>query len=97
MPSDFRYYPLEPPIKWRAGFVGDGPDARPFYFDCCACEAHEPEIAGFVSSDGTFAGIGVIKKPDDQNSVGRYFPAMYCVDCFAKRLLAHVSAHWKPA
>jgi hypothetical protein len=79
-----RYYELNPPIKLRAGFTGDKQD-KPLYFDCCACGAKEPEIAGVLASENAtadgrlaFDKIGVI-------SGGERGPrhALYCAACFA--------------
>ena len=79
-----RYYELNPPMKLRAGFTGEKQD-KPFYFDCCACGAKEPEIAGVLASEDAtadgrlaFDKIGVI-------SGGERGPrhALYCAACFA--------------
>jgi hypothetical protein len=74
------YYTLNPPVQWRAGFVGA--ERTPFYFGCADCEAKDPEIAGFISSDGTFAGIGLLPAAPKSTFVK---PAMFCRECDAKR------------
>lgn len=71
-----------PPTQWRAGFVGD----RPFFFGCAQCEEKDAEIAGCLSQDGTFRGVGIITKPATE---GRPFPthhpALFCRECWEKR------------
>jgi hypothetical protein len=78
-----RYYELNPPMKLRAGFTGEKQD-QPFYFDCCACGAKEPEIAGVLASeDGTADGRLAFDKIAvlDSGPPGRL--ALYCAACFA--------------
>ena len=75
----FTYWTLDPPARWQAGAVGK--DRTPIYFSCADCGAKEPEIAGIISTDGTFKGIGLSKTES-----GFYNPAMFCAPCLAKRL-----------
>jgi hypothetical protein len=81
--TDFRYWALDPPTRWQAGTVGV--KAEPFYFDCGDCGAKEPPIAGILSTDGTFKGLGVLPVKDSAPFVR---PAMFCADCFHKRVTA---------
>ena len=75
--AEMQYWTLEPPRQWRAGDVG----GKPFHFDCAGCRAKEPEIAGIISSDGTYAGIGLLR------AEGAFVrPAMFCAPCMASRL-----------
>jgi hypothetical protein len=77
------YYSLEPPTKWQAGISAPGtPNEQTFYFDCADCGAKEPDIAGILSSDGTFSGMGILKVEGS----AFFNPAMFCAPCFAKRL-----------
>jgi len=79
------YYSLEKPMKWRAGYVGK--DKKPFFFDCADCGAKEPEIAGFAGSGPKFENIGVLK------AEGAFYKlAMFCRECFAKRLAENAKA-----
>lgn len=73
------YWSLEPPAQWKAGTVGA--EQKPFYFSCADCGAKEPPIAGILSTDGTYAGIGLLKV-DGGPFVN---PAMFCAPCFEKR------------
>ena len=78
-----RYYELNPPMKLRAGFK-DEQRQQPLYFDCCACSAKEPEIAGVLASeDGTADGRLAFDKIAvlDSGPPGRL--ALYCAACFA--------------
>lgn len=70
---------LDPPAQWKAGSVGA--ERKPFYFDCADCGAKEPPIAGIISTDGTFSGIGLLA-----GNTPFVKPAMFCAPCFAKRL-----------
>jgi hypothetical protein len=78
-----QYWTVEPPRQWRAGAVGTDANHTPFYFDCADCGAKEPPIAGIASTDGTFAGIGIIHTVGQEPFVK---PAMFCASCFAKRI-----------
>jgi len=78
-----RYYELNPPMRLRAGFK-DQQRQQPLYFDCCACGAKEPEIAGVLASEDAtadgrlaFDKIAVL----DAGPLGRL--ALYCATCFA--------------
>ena len=82
------YWTLEPPAQWRAGFTGTEPNKVPFYFDCADCSAKEPPIAGILSTDGTFSGIGLIRTPGDIFVK----TAMFCAPCLATRLQAETPA-----
>ena len=75
----FTYWSVEPPTKWQAGSVGA--ERKPFYFDCADCGAKEPPIAGIISTDGTFNGIGLIKTENSPFVKA----AMFCAPCFEKR------------
>lgn len=77
-----QYWTLDPPAQWKAGSVGTKPNDTPFYFDCADCDAKEPPIAGIISTDGTFTGIGLLPIP------GSIFvkQAMFCKPCFDARL-----------
>ena len=79
--AHFQFWTLEPAARWKAGTTGN--DQKPFYFDCADCGTQEPPIAGIVSTDGTYAGIGLMKLPS-----GFYAPMMFCQPCFTKRLEA---------
>jgi hypothetical protein len=60
-----------------AGWEGN----RELFFDCADCEVKEPEIAGCLSEDGTYRGVGIIQK------LGlRYFPALFCGECWKRRI-----------
>lgn len=74
------YWSLEPPARWKAGLAG----AETLYFDCADCGAKDPEIAGILSSDGTYQGIGLLGELHGCN----LRPAMFCAPCFAARLAA---------
>jgi hypothetical protein len=80
---NMQYWTLTPPAQWKAGTVGSGDTARDFYFDCGDCGAKEPKIAGILSSDGTFTGIGVLPGKDGSPFVRT---AMFCESCFTKRV-----------
>lgn len=79
MPALMTYWTLSRPQKWQAGTVGA--DKTPIYFSCADCGEKDAAIAGIVSTDGTFRGIGVVR------TEGSAFvnPAMFCTKCFAKR------------
>jgi len=79
--SAYQYYALDPPARWQAGTTGT--PGTPFYFDCADCGAHEPEIAGIISTDGTFAGIALLKGDMGAPVVKT---AMFCAPCFTKRM-----------
>lgn len=74
------YWTMEPPTKWQAGTVGV--ERQPIYFSCADCGMHDAEIAGLLSTDGTFQGIGILRGEDG------FFrrPAMFCAVCFQRRL-----------
>ena len=78
--AELRPFDMTPPTKWRAGFIGE----KQIFFDCAHCEAEEPVIAGVLSEDGTFRGIGVITKPGS-HGIPRHFPAVFCKTCWDKR------------
>ncbi len=80
MSATFTYWSLEPPAQWKAGSVGA--ERTPFYFDCADCGAKEPPIAGILSTDGTFNGIGLLKI--DGSILVK--TAMFCATCYAKRI-----------
>jgi hypothetical protein len=80
---EMRYWTLDPPARWQAG--SGGAEKTPFYFDCADCGAKEPPIAGIISNDGTFTGIGLLG--GDRAPFVR--PAMFCAPCMAVRLAAH--------
>ncbi len=83
------YYELVPPTQWKAGTVAPGtPNEQVFYFDCADCGAKEPEIAGILSSDGTFLGMGILKVEGSSF----FNPAMFCAPCFKKRISEQVAA-----
>ncbi len=82
MPQAMMYYAVEPPTKWHAGFTGSKPNQVPIYFSCADCGAKEPEIAGIISSDGSYNGIGLLGELDGCN----LRPAMFCAPCYAKRI-----------
>jgi hypothetical protein len=72
-------YIVDPPTKWQAGTVGEA--KTPFYHHCADCYEEKP-IAMFLSRDGTYLGMGIIRKdPDDI----LFRPAMFCADCGSKR------------
>jgi hypothetical protein len=73
-------YTLDQPRKWKAGTVGK--DQTPFYFDCGACGAKEPEIHGFAGTGPTYPEIAIIRQK------GSVFvnPAMFCRACYAEQL-----------
>jgi hypothetical protein len=82
------YFQLDPAIKLRAGFrtqVTEGPDALPFYFDCAACNAQEPVIAGVLADAPADTGrlafdrIGILTDP-----LRGPRHAVFCATCFAK-------------
>ena len=72
-----QYWTLNPPQQWQAGTIGA--NHTPFYFDCADCGATEPKIAGIISRDGTYTGIGIL------GDAPPYRPAMFCEPCFTKR------------
>jgi hypothetical protein len=76
------YWTLDPPKQWQAGTSGHGDNQTPFYFSCADCGTKDAVIAGILSSDGTYYGIGIIK------IAGSFFvnPAMFCQPCFDIRL-----------
>ncbi|PWU21762.1 MAG: hypothetical protein C5B50_00990 [Verrucomicrobia bacterium] len=82
--SQFQYFELCPPQKWRAGFF-DEAQTKLFFFDCADCDAKEPEIAGILGTGGTYERIAVLTDSRKRNTL-----AMFCAPCFAKRL-AHPS------
>lgn len=71
---------VDPPTKWQAGSVGAA--REPIYFSCADCSQKEAKIAGIISTDGTYAGIGLLGKLEGCN----LRPAMFCGACFEKRL-----------
>ena len=75
------YWSLEPPARWKAGTAG----TETLYFDCAA---KDPEVAGILSSDGTYQGIGLLGKVEGCN----LRPAMFCAPCYAVRLAAGPAA-----
>ncbi len=77
---NMQYWTLNPPAQWKAGNVGAA--RTPFYFNCADCGAKEPPIAGIISTDGTFAGIGLLKSADSIFVK----TAMFCSPCYAKRI-----------
>ena len=77
---DLIYWSLEPPARWKAGTAG----TETLYFDCADCGAKDPEVAGILSSDGTYQGIALLGKIEGCN----LRPAMFCATCFAARLAA---------
>lgn len=79
-PSRMQYWAVDPPSRWQAGTVGA--NHAPLYFSCADCGEKNAEIAGIVSTDGTFQGIGILKAGD-----GFYNPAMFCRKCYAKRVV----------
>lgn len=84
------YWTLTPPTKWQAGTTGA---ARvPFYFSCADCNAPDVPIAGILSEDGTYTGIGLLRGVD-----AFVRPAMFCVPCFEKRITAPSAAAPPPA
>lgn len=94
MATTFQYWSLTPPARWQAGTVGA--EQTPFYFDCADCGAKEPEIAGIISTDGTFGGIGVVKV----NGGPFMNPAMFCASCWSVRMFAagnRPAGHGEPA
>lgn len=80
MAGRFMYYELVTPKQWQAGSVGE--KKEPIYFSCADCGQKDAEIAGFLSTDGTYLGIAIIKRE------GEFFvnPAMFCRTCYAKRV-----------
>lgn len=86
--SKWEAHTLIPPTQWRAGFVGSGDTAKPFFFDCCECGADEPPIAGVIAladQPVTLATIGV--RPVDGGPMIK--SAMYCESCWTKYLAEH--------
>lgn len=83
MSTEMMYYSLVPPVKWKAGTSAPNtPNEVVFYFDCADCGAKEPEIAGILSSDGTFLGMAVLKIEGSSF----FNPAMFCAACYQARL-----------
>lgn len=81
--ANMMYYELIPPTKWQAGrSAPDTPNEVVFYFDCADCGAKEPEIAGILSTDGTYSGIGIMPAKGS----AFYNPAMFCAPCFKTRI-----------
>jgi hypothetical protein len=75
-----QYWTLNPPARWQAGTTGA--ERTPFYFSCADCGEKDAKIAGIISTDGTFSGIGLLK--GDHSPFVK--PAMFCTPCLAKRL-----------
>lgn len=85
MTNNFAPYTLDPPTQWRAGVVGSGDTAKPFYFDCCACGAHEPPIAGVIAladQPVTFQTVAVRRIEGGPMMKS----AMYCEPCWTQYL-----------
>ena len=82
------YWSLTPPAQWSAGRIGVPPNDTPLYFECADCGAQAPPIAGILSSDGTWNGIGFLgaASVDDIALSPRARPAMFCASCFTARL-----------
>jgi hypothetical protein len=76
------FFSVTPPTKWKAGSTGTPPNDKPIYFSCADCDAKDAEIAGIISSDGTYNGIGLLGEIQKMN----LRPAMFCAPCYAKRL-----------
>ncbi len=83
-----RYFAIDPPIQLRAGFTGEGENQKPLYFDCAACDAKAPPIAGCLAdapAEGgplSFDKIGVLTDPPRGPR-----HALFCKTCF-DRILA---------
>ena len=76
------YWSVDPPTRWQAAVSAPGtPSETIHYFDCADCGAEDSLIAGILSSDGTYLGIGLLG-----SSIGDYRPAMFCQTCYDKRL-----------
>lgn len=76
----FQFWALSTPAKWQAGSVGV--ERTPIYFACADCRTPEAVIAGIISTDGTYLGVGVLGDLDRCN----LRPAMFCGPCYANRL-----------
>ena len=74
-----QYFSLTPPVKWRAGFVGEA--KTPFYFDCADCGAKEPEIAGCIGTGPALEQVAVLATTG--SAIVK--TAMFCKSCFEKR------------
>lgn len=87
---------LNPPVQWRAGFVGDSP----FYFSCGDCGAKDPVIAGLISPHEVIGDIDVsqvcilgdMKKPEE----GGLRMAVFCAECFKARLAGQPPRPYTP-
>lgn len=75
------YWTVNPPTRWQAGTVGAA--RTPFYFDCADCGQEDAEIAGILSSDGTYLGTALLGGDHGPCS---YRPAMFCQPCFDARM-----------
>ncbi len=74
------YWTLDTPAKWQAGRVGA--DRTPIYFACADCRTPDAVIAGILSTDGTYRGIGLYGELAGCN----LRPAMFCETCLARRV-----------
>lgn len=81
----FQYWTLDPPSLWKAGTTTPrgSTTPEPFYFGCADCGQKDARIAGIISTDGTFAGIGTL--PLDPPDGFFRKPAMFCGPCFDAR------------
>jgi len=79
------YWSVTPPTRWQAAAPGT-PNETVLYFSCADCGAKDTLIAGIISSDGTYLGIGMLG-----SSIGDYRPAMFCSPCYDKRLAREVA------
>jgi hypothetical protein len=77
--SVLQYWTVDPPKPWQAGTTGA--NREPFYFSCADCHEKDAKIAGIISTDGTYSGIGLIGTLDGCN----LRPAMFCASCYANR------------
>ena len=66
-----RLYKLKEPRQWIAAYAG----TQELYFPCFACQAPEPEIAGFLAKGPEYKDILVIDKGD------RKYLALICTKC----------------
>jgi hypothetical protein len=87
------------PFKWRAGFTGQGENAKPFYFQCADCGSELLAGGLFSRSPGEDEAASLDRvailapKPKIENGVQIWAAdtplpkhALYCQACFDKQV-----------
>jgi len=89
----FSWAEIVTPVPVRAGWLGQGEDREPIYFDCAWCRAIAPPIGGAFCHVGagerfTFESVAIVPvEPRPGRGMipdGARDLALYCVGCAAR-------------